>query len=134
MTAENLLSPGQHPGIEVSVETGLAQNSVLCSRSEFVLVDEAAEEVESVHAGQWRRRVASSRSDGGRRIGRLEVERAVRPPAVVVEHVDAENVLELAAAENQEPVEALAADTADPALDVRVRVRRPNRELSVEFV
>jgi len=25
MTAENLLSPGQHPGIEVSVETGLAQ-------------------------------------------------------------------------------------------------------------
>ena len=24
MTAENLLSPGQHPGIEVSVETGLA--------------------------------------------------------------------------------------------------------------
>ena len=25
MTVENLLSPGQHPGIEVSVETGLAQ-------------------------------------------------------------------------------------------------------------
>jgi hypothetical protein len=24
MTAEDLLSPGQHPGIEVSVETGLA--------------------------------------------------------------------------------------------------------------
>jgi hypothetical protein len=25
MTAEDLLSPGQHPGIEVSLETGLAQ-------------------------------------------------------------------------------------------------------------
>ncbi len=79
-----------------------------------------------MHAGQWRRRVASSLSDGGR-VWRLEVERAVRPPAVVVAHVDAENVLELAAAENQEPVEALAADAAYPALDVRVRVRCSNR-------
>src|SRR5439155_17860184 len=47
-------------------------NSVSCSRGEFVLVDEAAEEVESAHASHWRRRVASSRSDGGR-FWRLEV-------------------------------------------------------------
>jgi hypothetical protein len=58
------------------------------------------------------------------RIGRLEVERAVRPPAVVVAHVDAEHMLELAAADDQQPVGALAADAADPALYVRVRVRR----------
>src|SRR5206468_9450244 len=97
-----------------------------CSRSEFVLGDEAAEQVEPVHAGQWRGWIASSRSDGDR-VWRLEVERTVRPPAVVVAHIDAEHVLELTAAENQEPVEALAADAADPALDVRVRVRRSDR-------
>src|SRR5205814_1376504 len=38
-------------------------------------------------------------------------------------------VLGLAAADDQEPVEALAADAADPALDVRVRVRRPHRRV-----
>jgi len=32
MTAENLLSPGQHPGIEVSVETGLAHASITHER------------------------------------------------------------------------------------------------------
>src|SRR6266516_4107535 len=40
---------------------------------------------------------------------------------------DAEEVLELVAADDQEPVEALAADAAGPALDVRVRVRRSDR-------
>jgi hypothetical protein len=48
----------------------------LCGGSEFVFVDETAEEVAPVHAGQQRRRVASSRSDGGSRIGRLEVDSA----------------------------------------------------------
>jgi RimJ/RimL family protein N-acetyltransferase len=49
------------------------------------------------------------------------------PPVVVMVHVDAEDVLEVAAADDQEPVEALAADAADPALRVGVRVRRPHR-------
>src|SRR6266516_4945256 len=35
MTAENLLSPGQHPGIEVSVETGPAQSVVVDSDGEL---------------------------------------------------------------------------------------------------
>jgi hypothetical protein len=78
-------------------------------------------------SGQGRDRIASCRSAGGRRFWRLEVERAVRPGAVVVAHVDAKNVLELAAADDQDPVETFAADAADPALDVRVRVRRTNR-------
>src|SRR5215213_8440309 len=43
---------------------------------------------------------------------------------VVMVDVDAEDVLELAAAEDQQPVEAFAAYGADPALHVRVRVRR----------
>jgi hypothetical protein len=79
-----------------------------------------------VDASERRARVASSRGDGGG-VGRLEVEGAVRPPVVVVARVDAEDVLELAAADDQQPVEALAANAADPALDVGVRVRRPNR-------
>jgi hypothetical protein len=37
---------------------------------------------------------------------------------------DAEDVLELAAADDQQPVEALAADAADPTLHVGVRVWR----------
>jgi hypothetical protein len=92
----------------------------------LVLVDEAAEEVEPVQAG-YRRRWVASGYHGGARLGRLEVERAVRPPAVVAAHLHAEHTLELAAADNQEPVEALTADAADPALDVGVRVRRPAR-------
>ena len=43
---------------------------------------------------------------------------------VVMVDVDAEVVLELAAAEDQQPVEGFAAYGADPALHVRVRVRR----------
>jgi hypothetical protein len=39
--------------------------------------------------------------------------------------IDPEYMLQLAAADDQEPVEALAADAADPALHVGVRVRAP---------
>jgi hypothetical protein len=41
--------------------------------------------------------------------------------------VDAQDVLELSAACDQEPVEAVAADRSDPVLGERVRVRRPER-------
>jgi hypothetical protein len=61
------------------------------------------------------------------RNGRVEVERAVGPVLVVVADIDAKNVFELAAAEDQEPIEALLPRGADPALDVRVRVRRLQR-------
>ena len=43
---------------------------------------------------------------------------------VVVTGIDAEHVLELTSAEDEQPVEALATDAADPALGVCVRVRR----------
>jgi hypothetical protein len=41
--------------------------------------------------------------------------------------IDAQDALELLAAGDQEPVEAVAADGADPALGDRVRLRRPKR-------
>jgi hypothetical protein len=50
----------------------------------------------------------------------------VRAVAVVVANVDAQDPVELAVVEDQQPVEALAADAADPAPGVGVRVRRPH--------
>jgi hypothetical protein len=48
----------------------------------------------------------------------------VRTLLVEVADVDAEDVLKLAAPEDQEPVEALPAHDADPAFGVGIRVRR----------
>jgi hypothetical protein len=54
--------------------------------------------------------------------GRVQVERTVRPMLVVMPRIDVEDALELGAAEDQQPVEALPSCATDPALDVRVRV------------
>ena len=51
----------------------------------------------------------------------------MRPLAVVVLDVVAQDALEVAAAEDQQPVEALLAERADEALGVRVRVRGAER-------
>lgn len=47
----------------------------------------------------------------------------MRPVLVVVLAVVAERVLELAAAEDEDPVAAVGANRAHPALGVRIRVR-----------
>src|SRR6266540_3251236 len=60
---------------------------------------------------------------------REEVERAVWPVLVVVAAVNAEHVLEVAAAEDEDSVEAISAESADPALGVSVRVRRLDRRV-----
>src|SRR5713101_5693195 len=49
------------------------------------------------------------------------------PVLVVVAAVDAEYVFEVAAAEDQNPVEAVGADGTYPAFGVGVCVRRPHR-------
>jgi len=51
----------------------------------------------------------------------------VRPVQVVVVDEDSEHVLEVPPVEDQEPVEALSADSADEALCDRVRLRRSHR-------
>ena len=51
------------------------------------------------------------------------------PLAVVMVDIDAEHVLEVAAVENQQPVEALRADGADEAFGDRIRLRRSHRRL-----
>jgi len=99
-------------------------NSISCRV--LVFVEESAEEFASPHL-----RRASGRC--GRRIHSLAVirrsqfERAVWALLVEMADVHTEDLLELAAAEDQEPVEAFPAHAPDPALRVCVRVRRPDR-------
>jgi hypothetical protein len=87
-----------------------------------VLVQEAAEAVAAVDiaAGRWFELW---------RFGRLERESAVRAFAVVVLDVGAQDPLELAAADDQEPVEAFRAHRADEALGGGVRLRRSRRRV-----
>ena len=49
------------------------------------------------------------------------------PLPVVVTHIDAKEPLELSAVEDEEPVEALAPDGADPSFGERVRPRCTKR-------
>jgi len=51
----------------------------------------------------------------------------VRPVGVVVLDVDAQHALELSSARDQHPIEAVAADRADPAFGEGVRVGCPIR-------
>ena len=51
----------------------------------------------------------------------------MRSVLVVVLAVDAEHVLEMPSAEDQDPVEAVGANRANPALGVGIRVRRLDR-------
>jgi hypothetical protein len=64
------------------------------------------------------RLVCSARKRAGRRGSGGHGERAVRPLRVVVADKDAEDVLELAAVEDQQSVQALPSEGADPAFDV----------------
>ena len=50
----------------------------------------------------------------------------MRAPAVVVTDIDAEDAFELAATDDQQPVEAFPPNGADPALHMGVRVRCPH--------
>jgi HEAT repeat protein len=75
-------------------------------------MDESAGEIPTQYAiaRVQRRRLAA--------VGREEVERAVRPVLVVMAAVDAKDVCEVAAAEDEDPVEAIGAERAYPAFGV----------------
>src|SRR6516165_1141504 len=84
------------------------------SRDEFVFVDEPADDIASADgAGQV--------GGGGGRPRWGELEAAMRPGRVVVVEVLGEDRLQVAARENEQVVEAVLADGADPALGERVR-------------
>jgi hypothetical protein len=79
-----------------------------------VFVDESAESVAALNLAGGRRTGGSGWN------GREQGESSVWALAVVVRRVAAEHVLEVTAAEDQQPVEAFGADAADEALGVRV--------------
>ena len=62
------------------------------------------------------------------RDGWAAAERSVRSLGVVVMNVDAQDAVELARADDQQPVQALGPCGADEALGVCVGPRRPERE------
>jgi hypothetical protein len=84
-------------------------------------VDESAEEIPTLYViGRVQRRGVAT-------VGRGEVERAVRPLLVVMPAVDTEHVFQVAATEDQDPVEALGTMRSYPAFSVSVRVWRVDR-------
>src|SRR6266511_5090861 len=93
---------------------------------ELVLVDQPAEQVTAAqaievdHVGEWLP-VAERR---------LLAECPVRAMLVEMPDVSDEHVVEVAAADNQQSIEALATDAADPALGVCSRLGRPYRRLN----
>ena len=82
------------------------------SRRRFVFVNESAEEVASPHLQRINRR-CGQRIGSAAAIRGLQIERSVRTLLAEVADVDAEHVLELAAPEDQQSVEALPAHAAD---------------------
>jgi len=90
-----------------------------------VLVDQSAEQLASVD-GTVRPRVEETKGWCGR-ARRDELERSMRPEAVVMADVNVEHALEVSSAEDQDPVETFTPDGADEALGVSVRPRRSYR-------
>jgi hypothetical protein len=88
-----------------------------CSSS--VLVKQTAEQV--TPADLSRLTVPDERRPGAW-VRRLKAKRPVRPMGVVVLNVDSEHLLEVAATDDQQPVQTPSAHRPDPALSVSVRV------------
>jgi hypothetical protein len=91
------------------------------SCSSAVLVEESAEQVASTHGAPV---ILAADGRPGQRIWWLQPERPVGTVAVVMLDMDPEDLLQVAAADDQQPVQALGADRADPALRERVGPRR----------
>jgi hypothetical protein len=91
--------------------------------SSVVFVEEPAEQVTSTH-GASVILAEPDQPDGW--IWRLQHQRPVRTVAVVMLDVDPKDLLQVVAANDQRPVQALGADGPYPAFRVRVRLGRWN--------
>ena len=94
------------------------------SCSSLVLVQETAEQVASMHDALL---ILANNGWSGGWVRRLELKRPVRTVPVVVRDVDPKDLLEVASADDQQPVEALSADRPHPAFGVGVGPRRLHR-------
>jgi hypothetical protein len=91
-----------------------------CSLS-VVLVEQPAESVAPAHR-TWL--ALAGDVQASRRIRRPQLQRPVRTMGVEVGGVDPEDLLEMAAPDDQQPVQAFSADRANPPFRVGVRVGR----------
>ena len=82
-------------------------------------MQETAEQVTSAHLTSF---ILTDDGQSGGSVRRLKPERPVGTVAVVMLDVDPQDLLEMASADDQQPVQALGADRADPALRVGVRL------------
>jgi hypothetical protein len=97
-------------------------------RGTLVFVDQAAEQVAAADAIKIDQFGRGSFAPRRRLTERRPLpEGAVRAMFVVVPRVARENALQVAAADDQEPVEAFPTDASDPTLGMRSRLRRPDR-------
>ena len=85
------------------------------------------EPTESIPAADPERIRASGEAESRSRLWRHESQATMRTMAVVMIDVGVQDVLELATAGDQDPVEALAPHGADEALGKRVRLRSVDR-------
>jgi hypothetical protein len=107
------------------IRQGSAGSQVL-SGCTAILMDQAAEDVDAFDAaGNWQR--GYRRGRGGHR--NVEIDAAVGTGRVVVLEIPGEDTLEVLPAPDQCPVQTFGADGAHPSLGVRVRLRRPRRDL-----
>jgi hypothetical protein len=90
-------------------------------RAAMVLMDESAENVAAADLRPGYR--LGTRSG----VGRLKVRAAMRSDPVVVLRVRAEDALQVASTEDEDVVETLSSNGADPSLSERVRPRRTGR-------
>jgi hypothetical protein len=87
-------------------------------------VKQTAEQVASTHGALV---ILAEDGQPGGRVWRLQPQRPVGTMSVVMLDVDLQDLLEVATADDQEPVEALGTDGAHPALRVGIRLGRPDR-------
>ena len=85
-------------------------------------MEQTAEQVASMYPALL---LADAGQSGGR-VWRFKLQRPVWTVLVVVSDVDPKGLLEVAAPNNEQPVQALGADRAHPALRVRVGSGRPH--------
>jgi hypothetical protein len=86
-------------------------------------MQETAEQVTSAHLTSF---ILTDDGQSGGSVRRLKPERPVGTVPVVVLDVDSKDLLQMAASNDQQPVQALGADGVDPPFCVGVRGRRPS--------
>jgi len=87
-------------------------------------VEQTAEQIASTNLA---RLILADNRQPSRSVRCLKPERSMRTMPVVVLDIDPQDLLQVGSSYDQEPVQALGADGADPSLGVRVRLGRLHR-------